>query len=125
MIIFDNDYEMPALTIDLAEKMEKANTTTGIKDRATARYNFLKELFGDKALAEICGADSLSKTDVRRIDIAFMLVQHECNREVRELQKVEMQEQLDIVNGLTGVLESFTKAATMPAMNRQGFRAVR
>ncbi len=125
MIIFDNEYELPKLTIELAEKMEQAAAVVGLKDRIKARRSFLTELFGADAVEVITDGKTVNDCDTRRVDLAFMMVQREYDLPVREARNEELQEQMEAIKGLTGLLETATKAASMPIMNRQGFRSLR
>lgn len=129
MDIFGNEYELPALTVELAERMEDAGKGDTIRERAKKRYAFLRDLFGKDACEEIAGGKAYDKADTRRLDIAFMLVQREYAQPVVEEQRRTLEEQTEAIKQLGDMFETVAKAAQLPAIlqknNRQKFSKVK
>lgn len=125
MIIFNSEYELPKLTISLAEDMEKAAKGVALKERLKARYDFLAKLFTKEQLAEIVEGQTFSEADTRNIDLAFILVQREYSEPIREAQRADIGAQMEAIEGLAKLLDSMANAAKSPVMNRQIFRAAK
>lgn len=125
MIIFENDYELPAYTVGVAEAMESAAKATGIKDAAKARFEFLRTVLGKDAAAEVCGGATVATVDISRVNVAFMLVQREYLRPTLEAQREEMEQQTEMLKQMAEAVRAITEAAKAPELSRQGFRAVK
>lgn len=119
-------YELPPLTMALANKREKAETEKTQQAQWKAEFEFLKAVFGAETLARIIGTSKLDTCDLIALSTAFVKVTAAYDAPKNEAQREATNSAVSQLDAETlESLERMAKVIDSLGKTRQGFTSVR
>ena len=114
IIVNDKSYELPKKTVANAEKLDKVlkiDSIAGlsVREKFKKLHEFVKEMIGNEAAAEMLGSDRLDEIDTAELAVIVLKINAAYEKPMEEFKAERMQERIG--NIPFEQLTSMTKAA--------------